>query len=147
MELETLSTNKIDLSEGLFTPDKVQKVPKDEDFKDLYEFEGDAKQISPMLITNYKKYHVKPKVELSLCKNKVQEDTEDLDDVFSIYKVDYLEYVKDPMKIISNSNLVIRIDGKYYEGKIAIPLLISNTVFKTVINSILPSLILWIGST
>ena len=72
-------------------------------------------------------------IELSLCKNKIDKaDSEDLSEIFLKYRVTYQEYVKDPIKILSNPNLMVRIDDKLYEWKVAVPLIISLLAFRTV---------------
>jgi len=70
-------------------------------------------------------------IELSLCANEIDEnDNEDLTAIFLKHRVPYSKFIKDPFKILSNQNLMVKIDDKLYDWKIACPLIVSLLAFK-----------------
>ena len=72
-------------------------------------------------------------IELSLCANEIDEkDNEDLTAIFLKHRVPYSKFIKDPFKILSNPNLMVKIDDKLYDWKIACPLIVSLLAFKKV---------------
>lgn len=73
-------------------------------------------------------------VELSLCKTQIQnKEGDNIDEIFDKYKITYDEYEKDPIKILSNPNLMARVDNKILDWKVAIPLIISLLAFSKVL--------------
>lgn len=73
-------------------------------------------------------------VELSICAHLInQKNEEDLTDIFDANKVTEEQYFKDPIKILSNPNLMVKIEDHLYEWKIAEPLIIAKLVFHQVI--------------
>jgi len=72
-------------------------------------------------------------VELSICGHLInQKNEEDLTEIFNSNKVHEELYFKDPIKILSNPNLMVKIDDHLYEWKIAEPLIIAKLVFHQV---------------
>jgi len=68
-----------------------------------------------------------------LCANEIDEkENEDLTAIFLKHRVPYSKFVKDPFKILSNPNLMVKIDDKLYDWKIACPLIVSLLAFKRV---------------
>ncbi len=72
-------------------------------------------------------------IELSLCANEIDEkENEDLTAIFLKHRVPYSKFIKDPFKVLSNPNLMVKIDDKLYDWKIACPLIVSLLAFKRV---------------
>lgn len=72
-------------------------------------------------------------VELSICAHLInQKNEEDLTEIFNANKVTESQYFKDPIKILSNPNLMVKIEEHLYEWKIAEPLIIAKLVFHQV---------------
>lgn len=72
-------------------------------------------------------------VELSICAHLInQKNEEDLTEIFNANKVTESQYFKDPIKILNNPNLMVKIEEHLYEWKIAEPLIIAKLVFHQV---------------
>lgn len=74
-------------------------------------------------------------VEMSICAHLInQKNEEDLTEIFNSNKVNEEQYFKDPIKVLTNPNLMVKIDEHLYEWKIAEPLIIAKLVFHQVID-------------
>lgn len=74
-------------------------------------------------------------VEMSICAHLInQKNEEDLTEIFNSNKVNEEQYFKDPIKVLTNPNLMVKIDEHLYEWKIAEPLIIAKLVFHQVEN-------------
>ena len=72
-------------------------------------------------------------VEMSICAHLInQKNEEDLTEIFNSNKVNEEQYFKDPIKVLTNPNLMVKIDDHLYEWKIAEPLIIAKLVFHQV---------------
>lgn len=72
-------------------------------------------------------------IEMSLCKDKIESgNSEDLGEIFAKYRVTYEEYLNDPVKILSDPNLLVRIDDKLFESRVAVPIIMSFLAFGNV---------------
>lgn len=72
-------------------------------------------------------------VELSICAHLInQKNEEDLTEIFNANKVLEEHYFKDPIKVLTNPNLMVKIEDHLYEWKIAEPLIIAKLVYHQV---------------
>ena len=74
-------------------------------------------------------------IELSLCASEIDEkENEDLTTIFLKHRVPFSKFIKDPFRVLSNPNLMVKIDDKLYDWKIACPLIVSLLAYKKVIH-------------
>jgi len=71
-------------------------------------------------------------IELSLCGDQITSHEEDLLPLFLKHKVSFEKFVQDPMAIINNPNLMVKIEDKLYDWRLACPLIVSLLAFKKV---------------
>ena len=112
-------------------------------FKDAQEFvlnevkaenndENQGEKIPSSEIIEDKEEEENP-VEMSICAHLInQKNEEDLTEIFNSNKVNEEQYFKDPIKVLTNPNLMVKIDDHLYEWKIAEPLIIAKLVFHQV---------------
>lgn len=67
--------------------------------------------------------------DISLCGHLVGKSS-DLNQVFAENKVSFKDFKKNPWEILSNPNLMVRIENKLYDYQSAIPIIISELVFQ-----------------
>jgi hypothetical protein len=71
-------------------------------------------------------------IELSLCKRFVEGNEEQLEGIFAKYRVPFSKYSQDPIAILSDPDLMVKIEDQVYDWKVALPLVISLLAFKRV---------------
>jgi phosphatidate phosphatase LPIN len=76
-----------------------------------------------------KKKEVLKSVELSLCHNEILKNPDKAEEIFHKNLIKKEEFLKDPWKILNNSNLLISYEEKLYTYKAAAPLLFSLLAF------------------
>lgn len=102
--------------------DKEKEVPKEpiqNQFSSLQEIEIEVEEEAD--------------IELSLCGDQISGGSEDdLMPIFMKHKISFTKFIKDPISIISNPNLMVKIEDKLYDWKLACPLIVSLLAFKKV---------------
>lgn len=60
---------------------------------------------------------------------KYLDDEEKLEEMFEKYKVPYSKYSRDPIAIISNPDLMVKIDDQVFDWKVGLPQILSQIVY------------------
>jgi hypothetical protein len=68
-------------------------------------------------------------IEISISCNEILKSPEKANEIFRRHLVKKEEFIKDPWKILNNSNLLLSFDGKLYQYKAAVPLLMSLLIY------------------
>ena len=71
-------------------------------------------------------------IELSLCGNYINKPNADVTEIFRKNIVSWEVYIKDPIKILTNPNLMVRIDDQLLDWKVACPYIIALLAFNKV---------------
>lgn len=72
-------------------------------------------------------------IEFSLCKKYIDDEGENLEEMFDKHKVPYSKYSRDPISVISNPDLMVKIEDQVYDWKVGLPQILSLLVYKKVI--------------
>eukprot|EP00357_Protocruzia_adherens_P016569 CAMPEP_0115047002 /NCGR_PEP_ID=MMETSP0216-20121206/49063_1 /TAXON_ID=223996 /ORGANISM="Protocruzia adherens, Strain Boccale" /LENGTH=701 /DNA_ID=CAMNT_0002430147 /DNA_START=35 /DNA_END=2140 /DNA_ORIENTATION=- len=69
-------------------------------------------------------------IELSICGSSLKNAQDDvLEQIFESRKIDFDRFDRDPMSVINNPDLVVRIDDELYDYQTALPVIISFLAF------------------
>ena len=136
VKIEIINDNN-NINQKEIKPIITDQMAQKEKVEDLENLNEQAEEIigSTDLLEEAEEENV---VELSICAHLItQKNEEDLTEIFNANKVREEEYFKDPLKVLANPNLMVKIEDHLYEWKIAEPLIISKLVFHQVIEIML----------
>ena len=90
---------------------------------------GDDLEVESSDLASFPELEEKGQIELSLCGHL----STDMERVFEENRVAYEDLKQDPWGILSNPNLLVRMEGNLYSAEAAIPLIVSLLAFKKAI--------------